>query len=142
MLVHRDPSRHMTISSTRSCSQKMGPLLATNRRKLTVVIGSESGEEVESNAGCFPRRRGLADRDEEETRSDGRIFEIDMDAFTEGDVGEVGICCGRDLVGVDGELVEDDVESGRDVVILARRFVSCVAVEVDCRRVAYGGTWI
>ena len=42
----------------RSCSQNTGPILETNLRKLTVLMGIESGSRVESS--LYWPRRGLA----------------------------------------------------------------------------------
>ena len=39
----------MTTSSTRSCNQNTGPLLLTNLRKFTVVIGILSGSRVDTS---------------------------------------------------------------------------------------------
>lgn len=43
------PRRHITISSTRSWNQNIGPAFATNRLKLFVVVGSDSATFVVSS---------------------------------------------------------------------------------------------
>lgn len=58
--VYRFPLRHMTTSSTRSCSQNMGPLLLTNRRKFTVVMGMLRGSRVDTRLTPPLRMRAAA----------------------------------------------------------------------------------
>jgi hypothetical protein len=51
--VYCCPRLHSRISSIRSWNQKIAPERATKRRKLTVVIGSESGYFEESSLASF-----------------------------------------------------------------------------------------
>lgn len=135
--VNLAPLLQNKISSTLSCNQNTGPILEMNRRKFVVVIGTDSGSRVLSNAtpplglagSCTPAGIWRA-----EFKSTPGTFENTDRPGEKLDVGESGGL--SDVGDVGGKVVDCSV--GGDFFFLG--VGEGEGVGADGSSVAYGGT--